>query len=164
MWSLTLACGFLFLLSAENSAVMCGAWPRILVTSPWLRFSMIYCWALRLWSQICVYVSKLLVPGFGRCLVVPGQDASCPRDVRIRTRWVRNISPTQIWVWLLQNWFFGCVVWDRTFMCSVQWSLYISCIMSCGNKIVSKLFQIVSKKLCFKLFQKIVSVFTITLT
>ena len=35
------------------SAVMGGAWPGTLMTWPWLRLSMIYCCALRLWSQIC---------------------------------------------------------------------------------------------------------------
>ena len=47
-----MACGVLFLLSAEYSTVMCGVF------------------ALRYTS-----VSEILVPGFGRCLVVPEQDA-----------------------------------------------------------------------------------------
>ena len=54
MWRLTLACFVLFLLSAEHSAVLCGAWPGTFVTWPWLRLSMTYCCAVRLWSQICV--------------------------------------------------------------------------------------------------------------
>ena len=53
MFRQTLALGVLYLLSAEYSAVMCGAWPPTLVTGPWLCLSMIYCCALRLWSQIC---------------------------------------------------------------------------------------------------------------
>ena len=32
-----------------------------LVTWPWLRLSMIYCFALRLWSQICVTLSEIYV-------------------------------------------------------------------------------------------------------
>ena len=59
MWRLTLACVVLFLMTAEYSAVMCGAWPGTLVTWPWLRFSMIYCCALRLWSQIILTASSL---------------------------------------------------------------------------------------------------------
>ena len=42
------------LLSAEYSVEMCETWPEALVTRPWLRLSMIYSFALRLWSQICV--------------------------------------------------------------------------------------------------------------
>ena len=66
MWRQTLVRGVLYLLSAEYSAVMCGAWPGTLVTWPWLRLSMIYCFALRLWSQICVTCRSLLVLGFVR--------------------------------------------------------------------------------------------------
>ena len=54
MWRLTVARSVLSLLSAEYYKVMCGAWPGTLVTWPWLRLSMIYCCAVRLWSQICV--------------------------------------------------------------------------------------------------------------
>ena len=62
MWRPTLVRGVLFLMSAEYSAVMCGAWPRTLVTWQWLRLSMIYCCALRLWSQICVTCRKYWFP------------------------------------------------------------------------------------------------------
>ena len=44
----------MFLLSAEYSVIMCWVCPGTLVTWPWLRLGMKYCWALRLWSQICV--------------------------------------------------------------------------------------------------------------
>ena len=44
-------------------------------------------------SDMC-HVSELLVPGFGRRLVVPGKVASGPRDGGIRTRWIWSISPT----------------------------------------------------------------------
>ena len=54
MWRLTLARRVMFLLSPEYSVVICGAWQGTLVTWPWFRFSMIFCRALRLWSQICV--------------------------------------------------------------------------------------------------------------
>ena len=54
MWRLTLASAALFLLSAKYFVVMYDARRGTLVTWPWLRLSMIYCCALRLWSQICV--------------------------------------------------------------------------------------------------------------
>ena len=41
---------------------MCGAWPGTLVTWPWLRLSMIYCCALRLWSLICVTCRRCWFP------------------------------------------------------------------------------------------------------
>ena len=39
---------------ALYSAAMCGVCPETLMTWPWHRLSMIYCCALRHWSQICV--------------------------------------------------------------------------------------------------------------
>ena len=62
MWRLTLASRVLFLLSAEYSAVMCGAWPGTLVTWPYLLLSMKYCCALRLSSQICVTCRRYWFP------------------------------------------------------------------------------------------------------
>ena len=58
MWRLTLAHGVLFLMSAEYSVLMCGAWPGTLVTWPWIRVSMIYCYALRLWSHAICYTCR----------------------------------------------------------------------------------------------------------
>ena len=52
----------LFLLSAEYSTVVCGAWPGTFVTWSWLHLSMIYCCALRLWSQICVTCRSYWLP------------------------------------------------------------------------------------------------------
>ena len=46
--------GVLFRIAAEYSAAMCGVSPGTLVIWPWLLLSMIYCCALRPWSQICV--------------------------------------------------------------------------------------------------------------
>ena len=46
--------GVLLRLAAEYSVEMCGVCPGTLVTWPWVRLSMIYCCALRPWSQICV--------------------------------------------------------------------------------------------------------------
>ena len=53
MYRLTLARGVIFLLSSEYSGVMCRARPGTIVTWPWLRLSMIYCCALKLFSQLC---------------------------------------------------------------------------------------------------------------
>ena len=117
MWRLTLARGILFLLSAECFAIMCGAWPGTLVTWPRLRLSMIVLWdfGLRYVSRVGVTGSRIRSP----CLVVPGQDASGPNYGWIGMRWVRSISPTQIWVWLLQNaGFWG--VWFETEPLNVQ--------------------------------------------
>ena len=41
-------------LAAEYPVAMCGVCPGTLVTWPWLRLGMIYCCALRPWSQICI--------------------------------------------------------------------------------------------------------------
>ena len=41
-------------LAAEYSAAMSGVCPGTLLTWLWLHLSMIYCCALRPWSQICV--------------------------------------------------------------------------------------------------------------
>ena len=82
---------------------MCGAWPGDLVTWPCLRLSMIYCCALRLWSQICVTRWSCWFPVPVALSCCGWQDASGPRDGYICTRWLRSTSPTQIWVWLLRN-------------------------------------------------------------
>ena len=59
--------GVLLRLAAECSAAICGVCPGTFVTWPCLRLSMIYCCALRPWSQIYVTCQiELLVPGFGR--------------------------------------------------------------------------------------------------
>ena len=119
MWRLTLARGVLFLLSAEYSAVMCWAWPGTIVTWPWLRLSMIYCCALRLWSQICVTCRRYWFLDSVALSCCTAQDASGPRDGCIRTRWLRSISLTKILVWLLQNAGF-CGVWCETEPLCVQ--------------------------------------------
>ena len=54
MLRLIRAHGALLQLVAEYSAAMCGVCPGTLVTWLWLCLSMIYCCALRPWSQICV--------------------------------------------------------------------------------------------------------------
>ena len=62
MWRLTVARGILFLLSGKYCAVMCGVVPGALVAWPWLRLNIIYCSALRLWSQICVICRSCWFP------------------------------------------------------------------------------------------------------
>ena len=54
MLRLIRAHGVLLRLAAEYSATMCGVCAGTLVTWPWLRLSMIYCFSLRPWSQIYV--------------------------------------------------------------------------------------------------------------
>ena len=62
MWRQTLVIVVLYLLSAEYSVVMCGVWPETLLTRLWIRLSMIYCCALRLWSQICITCRRCWFP------------------------------------------------------------------------------------------------------
>ena len=53
------------------------------------------------------------------CLVVSGQGASGPWDGCIGWLWLRSISPTQIWVWLIRNaGFYG--LWYETEHLCVQ--------------------------------------------
>ena len=92
----------MYLLSAEYSVVMCGAWPGTLVAWLWLRFDMIYSFALRLWSQIFVMCMSCLLPDLVAmsCSVVP---------------WQKN---KKLSVVAAKCWVLGFVVWDRTFICS----------------------------------------------
>ena len=64
------------------------------------------------------HVSELLVAEFGRpVLLWRGQDTSGMREGGIRTRWKWNISPTQVWVWLLQNAGFGGLWFETELIC-----------------------------------------------
>ena len=74
-------------------------------------------------SDMC-HASELLVERSLR--LVPGQDASIPRDGGIHTSWVWSISPTQIWVWLRNAGFYG--LWCETELSSV--SLYHNPVLS----------------------------------
>ena len=59
-----------------------------------------------LWDFGIRYASRVGGAGFrfrSPCLVVSVQDASGSSEGCIRSRWLRSISPTQIWVWLLRN-------------------------------------------------------------
>ena len=78
--------------------VMCEAWPGTLVTWPLLRHSYETLLCFETLVSDMRHVSEVLVPGFGRSVLASG-----PWDGCIRSRWLLNISPTQIWVWLLWN-------------------------------------------------------------
>ena len=139
MWRLTLSHGFLFLLSAEWSVIMCGAGPGTLVTWPWLRLSVIYRSAVSLWSQInvtcrsCWFPDSIwlnsqirLVPRFG--LWSELQPLTCCAAARCLTPegWLHTnemvmehfVNPN-LSVVVAKCWLLGFVVWDITFMCSV---------------------------------------------
>ena len=92
MWRQTLACGVLYLLSAEYSVVMCRAWPGTLVTWPWLRLSMIFCCAETLVSDTH-HVLEVLVPSFGHPVLCQGKMMSVP----LSCLWV-------IWMAIMSGW------------------------------------------------------------
>ena len=120
MRRLTLARGVLFLMSAENSVVMCRAWPGTLVTWPWLRLSMIYCCALRLSSQISITCQSCWFPdlvvlsccAWARCLGPEGWLHTCAMVTE-------HFTDENLIVVVSKCWFLGCVVWDRTFVFSL---------------------------------------------
>ena len=63
-------------------------------------------YTVMLWDFGIRYASRVVVDCsciWSPCPVVPGQDALDPSDGCICARWIWSISPTQIWVWLLQN-------------------------------------------------------------
>ena len=120
MWRLTLTLADLCLLSEEYSAVMSEAWPRTLATWPWLRLSMIYYLALRLWSQICVTCRSCWFPDSvaqsccagARCL---GLEGWLHTYEMVKEHFAnQNLS-----VVVAKYWFWVFVVWGRTIMCSV---------------------------------------------
>ena len=114
MWRLTLARGVLFLLSAEYSAVMCGAWPETKVTWPWLRLSMIYCCALRLWSQICVTGRIYWFPDSGDLYCCAGARCHGPEGwLHTYEMITEHFANPYLSVVVAKCWFLGKVVWDR---------------------------------------------------
>ena len=66
MWRQTPARSVLYLLSAEYSVVMCGAWPGTLVTVASYQYDILFC------SETLIsdtrHMSKLLVPSFSCCV------------------------------------------------------------------------------------------------
>ena len=60
-------------------------------------------WGTFLHALLCCCIATHVILFWSPYLVVPGQDASSPKSGGICTKWIRSISPTQIWVWLLRN-------------------------------------------------------------
>ena len=90
------------LLSAEYSIVMSGAWPG---TLEWPDHGFVSVWyTVVLWDFALRYASRVEGAGsrFRSPCLVSWQDASGQWDC-IRSRWLRIISPIQIWMWLLRN-------------------------------------------------------------
>ena len=117
MWRQTLARGVLCLLSAEHSIVMCEAWPKTLVTWPWLHLRMIYCFSVRLRSQICVTCRScwFQVSVALSCCV----GAGCLGPVGWRHTYemvTKHFAYPNLSVVVAKCWCLGFVVWDRTFM------------------------------------------------
>ena len=99
---------------------MCEAWLETLVTWPWLCISMIYCFALRLWSQICITCRSCWFPvslAMSCCV-----GARCLGHVGWRHTYemvTEHFANPNLSVVVAKWWFLGFVVWDRTFMCTV---------------------------------------------
>ena len=92
--------------------------PGTLVTWPWLRLSMIYCFALRFWSQIgvtclsCWFPVSVALP----CCV----GARCLGPVGWRHTYeivTEHFANPNLSVVIAKCWFLRFVVWNRTFMC-----------------------------------------------
>ena len=120
MWGLTPSRGVRSLISTEYYVVMCGPWPGTLVTWPWLRLSMIYYWALRLWSQICVTCCSCWFPDLAAlsCCAV----ARCLRTegwLHMYEMAKEHFSSPNLNVVVVKCWFLGFVVWSRTCMCLI---------------------------------------------
>ena len=99
----TVARVVLYLMSAEYSVVMCGAWQGTLVTWPWLRLSMIYCCALRLWSQICVTCRRSWFPVSVTLSCCVGARCLGPVGWLHTFEMVTEHFANPNWVWLLRN-------------------------------------------------------------
>ena len=117
MWRLTLACSVLFVLSAEYSAAMCGDWPGTIVTWPWLRLSMIYCCAMRLWSQICVTCRRYWFQDSVDLTCRAGARCLGPEEwLHTYEMVTEHFANPNLSVVVVKCCFLGCVVWDRTFV------------------------------------------------
>ena len=97
------------------------AWPGTLVAWLWLRLGMIYCCALRLWFRNMCHVSELLVPGFGRpVLLCQGKLHRAPgMAAYIRDCYGAFRQPKSFECGCCEMLVLGFVVWDLTFMYSV---------------------------------------------
>ena len=133
MWRLTLAHGVLFLLSAEY-IVLCGVWPGMLVTWLLLHLRMIYSCALWLWSQIwvtcrsCQFLDLVTLSCAGARFLVPKGWLLAYEMV------MEYFAKLNLSVVVAKCWFWGFVVKDKTFMCSVFTRLnflLFACINGC---------------------------------
>ena len=99
--------GVLFRLAAEYSAAMCGVCPGTLVIWPWHRLNMIYCCAMRPWSQICVTCQSFWLLGSvalsacagASCLVLVGWRHMYEMDMERFAN--QNLSVVVVKCWLL---------------------------------------------------------------
>ena len=97
-----------------------GAWPGTIVTWPWLRVSMIYCCALTLWSQICVTCRRYWFPDSVALSGCVGARCLGPEGWLHTYEMVPEHFDNQNLSGVVGKCcFLGCVVWDKTFMCSV---------------------------------------------
>ena len=120
VWRLTLARGVLLLVSAEYSAVMCGAWPVILVTWPWRTLGMTYSCALRLWSQICATCWRCWFPDSVALSCCAGASCLGPEGWLHTYEMVKeHFANPNLSVVVKKCCFLRFVVWDRTWVCSV---------------------------------------------
>ena len=96
-----------------------ACWPGILVTWLWLRLTMIYCCALRLWSQICVTWRRCWFPGsIALSCCVGARCLGLVRWLHTFEMVTGHFANTNFSV-VTKCCFLGCVMWDRTFMCTV---------------------------------------------
>ena len=115
MWRQTLARGVLYLLFAEYSVIICGAWPGTLVTWPWCRLSMIYCCAPRFWSQICVTCWRCRFPVSVALSCVGARCLGPVGWLHTFEMVMEHFANPNLSVVVVKCWFLGFVVRDRTF-------------------------------------------------
>ena len=99
---------------------LCGASPGALVTWRWLRLSMIYWLAQRLWSQICITCRSCWFPVSVALSCCVG--ARCLEPVGWRHTYemvTEHFANRNLSVVVAKCWILLFVMWDRTFMCTV---------------------------------------------
>ena len=120
MWRLTLARDVLFLLSAEYSAVTCGASPGLLSNLTVASSQHDRLRALKLWFQICVMCRSFSFPDSVAQSCCEGARCLGPKGWLHTYEMVAEhfVSPN-LSVVIVKCWFLGFVVQDRIFICSV---------------------------------------------
>ena len=120
MWRQTLARVVLYRVSEEYSVVLCWAWPRTFVTWPWLRLSMIYSCALRLWSHTCAPCRRCWFPVSAALSCCVGPRCLGPVGwLHMFEMVTEHFVNPNLSVVVAKCWFLWFVVWDRTFMCTL---------------------------------------------